>query len=209
MLMTKRQFLIGVRLFVSILTLIALGVQLAYLNQNGALNAVNFFSYFTNLSNIFASFVFILSALYLLKRRKPSKMDDIIRGASVLYMAVTGAVYVTLLVNEDLGLLLPWVNAQIHYVMPVAVVLDWLYQPQRSKLGLSQIWLWLIFPAVYLVYSLVRGAQVGWYPYPFLDPDKVGGYEGVAVFCIGILAVLFGFSWSLMKLGNRLKRNVA
>jgi len=44
-------------------------------------------------------------------------------------MAIVGIVYGILLRDEDLGALLPWINVVLHYVMPVVVVLDWLYQP--------------------------------------------------------------------------------
>jgi hypothetical protein len=49
--------------------------------------------------------------------------------------------------------------------------------------------LWLIFPIVWVVLTLVRGAVDGWYPYPFLDPGN-GGYRTVA-YHIGV--ILAGF----------------
>jgi hypothetical protein len=101
------------------------------------------------------------------------------------------------------------VNAQLHYIMPIVVVLDWLYQPQRSKLTVRRVLPWLFFPALYLVYCLVRGPIVGWYPYPFLDPTQTGGYGGVVLYGVGILVTLLVVSLLLMKLGNVLKRNVA
>jgi hypothetical protein len=33
---------------------------------------------------------------------------------------------------------------------------------------------WLLYPAAYLVYSLLRGGLTGWYPYPFLDVPTIG-----------------------------------
>jgi len=56
---------------------------------------------------------------------------------------------------------------------------------------------------------LIRGAIVGWYPYPFLNPENVGGYSGVAAYIIGIMVVFVVASWSLLTLGNKLNRNVA
>jgi len=208
MLMFKKSILIGLRLLLGSLTLVAIVLQAAHTHRAGAFNPANYLSYFTNLSNIFAAVVLIMSALYLMKSRKPSRRDDIIRGAATLYMAVTGAVYVTLLSGEELGLLMPWVNVLTHMVMPVFVIADWLYQPPQTKLRFKHIWLWFIFPLAYVVYSLIRGAAVGWYAYPFLNPDKVGGYGSVSLYCVGILVVFFGFAWALMGLGNKLKRHV-
>ncbi len=206
--MAKRWFIICARLGFGLLTLIALGIQFKITAQLPNFNPVNFFSYFTNLSNIFASFVFIISALYLIKRRKPSATDDIIRGTAVLYMSITGVVFSALLRNIELGVLLPWINTVVHYIMPIVVVLDWLYQPPSTQLVARQILFWLIFPLLYIVYSLIRGSIVNWYPYPFLNPAKVGGYAGVALYCLGMLVTFFFLSWLLMKLGNSLKRNI-
>jgi hypothetical protein len=203
-----KKAIISYRLFFGTIGLATVITQAIYTAQNSVFDPVNFLSYFTNLSNIVSSVILLISTAYLLKSRKPSMADDTIRGGAVLYMAVTGIIYATLLSGEDLGLLLPWVNLVLHTVMPLVIVADWLYQPPRTKLGSRQTLLWLLFPAAYLVYSLVRGATVHWYPYPFLNPDKVGGYAGVAAYCIGILIVFFGLSWLLAKLGNKLPRRV-
>jgi hypothetical protein len=34
--------------------------------------------------------------------------------------------------------------------------------------------MWLLFPATYLGYALVRGSFEGRYPYPFIDIGKIG-----------------------------------
>ena len=51
---------------------------------------------------------------------------------------------------------------------------------------------WLVYPGVYLVYILTRGAVTGLYPYPFVDVNVLG-YAGVlahaAVFLLVFLAM--------------------
>lgn len=206
--MKKSQIIAIVRMTFAIATAAAIGTQLAKLQAYGVLNPVNFLSYFTNLSNIFAAVILFTSGLRLYKGLRPTRSDDVIRLAAVLYMAVTGIVYSTLLTGTDVGLLIPWVNILMHYIMPIVVVADWLYQPQKAKLGINDAKWWLLFPVSYLLYSLIRGSIVNWYPYPFLNPDKVGGYDGVFVYCAVILLAFLGFSWVLVTLGNRLKRHV-
>ncbi len=210
MLMNTRLLLIGARLFFAALNIVAIVTQLLYSSQYAlTFSVINFFSYFTILSNVFVSIVFVMSAYYLAVGRKPKPAEDVLRGASVLYMAVTGIVYAALLSGIEVDLSLPWVNIQLHYIMPIVVVLDWLLRPQRSKLTMRRIVPWLIFPAIYLVYSLIRGSFVGWYPYPFLDPAQAGGYGGVAFYSVGILVALLIVSLLLMKLGNMLRRRAA
>jgi hypothetical protein len=206
--MTKRSILIGGRLFFGLLTLAAIITQLITHIQH-RFDVVNFFGYFTNLSNLFASVVFIVGAVYLLQGREPTPTEDIIRGASVAAIAVVGIVFSILLSGEDVGSLLPWVNVVLHYIMPIVVVADWLYQPPMSTLSVRQLGYWLIYPLVYIVYTLIRGAIVGFYPYPFLNPAKVGGYGGVFLYCLAIFALFLLVSWLLILLANRLRRNVA
>ncbi len=202
--MTKRSMLIALRLFFGVLALVAIGKQFAIHVQLG-FNVVNFFSYFTNLSNLFAAIVLIVGAFQLITHRQPSAVTDLIRGMAVVNMMVVGIVFSVLLRDVDMGNLLPWVNTLLHYIMPIAVVLEWLLQPPRTKLGVKHLLLCQVFPLLYLVYVLIRGAIVGWYPYPFLNPANVGGYSGVAAYVIGIIVVFVIAGWLLFTLGNKLK----
>ena len=205
--MWQRWLLFVGRLGFGVLTLTAIIVQLTIHISNGFV-LLNFFSYFTNLSNIFASVVFIVGAIALVTFREPTPTQDVIRGASVVAMAVVGVVFSLLLRNEDLGTLLPWVNFIVHFLMPIVVVVDWLAQPPKSHITFRQTLYWLIYPLLYLVYCLIRGAIVGFYPYPFLNPAKIGGYGVVALYCVGIFVLFLVFGLVLQWLGNRLPRLV-
>jgi hypothetical protein len=207
--MKKRYLVIFLRLFFGLLTFTAIIVQIIHVVHLHAFNPVNFFSYFTNLSNIFAGFVLVASAMYLAGSRKPSATDDLVRGAVTMYMVITGVVYSLLLSGYELGHLLPWVNIVLHYIMPIVVLADWLCQPQRTKITAKQGLWWLVFPMLYLVYSLIRGPIAHWYPYPFLNPDKTGGYAGVAAYCVVILLGFLSVSWAMRALGRRLPRHLA
>jgi len=109
-----------------------------------------------------------------------------------------------LLRDADLGALLSWINFVLHYVMPVAVVLDWLVDPPRATLDTKNFLLALVFPFIYLAYLFVRGAATGWYPYPFLNPANVGDYGGVAMYSAGIAITFLVAGWALLAVGNRL-----
>jgi len=204
--MSRRQVQ-GARALLAMLTLAAIGHQFARSTSAGA-DPMNFFSYFTILGNVFVAGVFLAGALRVAERHVPTPFEDSVRGASVLYALATGVVYSTLLSHFELGLTLPWVNVQLHYVMPVAVVLDWLLQPPFSRLTLADVRWWLLFPVAYLLYTLVRGRLAYWYPYPFLDPHRAGGYGSVALVSLGILAAMAAGGVLIMMLGNRLRRNV-
>ncbi len=196
------------RALLGLVALTAIAVQLAIQIRLG-FGVANFFSYFTNLANLFAAVLFVISARIALPdvRRRSLKEQawlDQVRAASVVNMTLVGVVFAVLLRNVDLGSLLPWVNVVLHYIMPCAVVIDWLLRPPAMKLGIRQGLLCLVFPAFYLVYVLVRGHVTGWYPYPFLNPASPGGYESVAVHIAGIAIAFLVACWSLLALGNTL-----
>ena len=71
------------------------------------------------------------------------------------------------------------------------------------RIGTGQLLLLLIFPAAYLIYTMVRGSILGWYPYPFLNPAKVG-LDGVTVHAIGIAVTFAIAGWCLLAVGNKL-----
>ena len=196
------------RLALAALTLFAIGRQLGIHVAMGA-NVLNFFSYFTNLSNLIAALVFLLLGLARDGDAPPAWLKRL-RAISVVNMVVVGIVFSVLLRNVDLGALLPWVNFVLHTLMPIAVALDWLAWPQRASLpgaGIRMGWrdvLWCLpFPALYLVYSVVRGASTGWFAYPFLNPAKVGGAGGVAVYALGITATFIAVAWLLFAINAR------
>lgn len=186
-----------------LLVLAAVGTQLV-LHVRSGYNVVNFFSYFTNLSNLLAAVVLLMGALATFTRREAP--GDLARAIAVVNMAVVGVVFAILLRNVDLGDLRPWVNTVLHYLMPCVVVVDWLLLPPKAKLGLKPLLLVLVFPVLYVAYVLLRGSLVNWYPYPFLNPLNVGGYGGVAGYVVGIAVAFVLAAWALLALGNRLRR---
>lgn len=62
---------------------------------------------------------------------------------------------------------------------------------------------------VYVIYSLIRGPIVDWYPYPFLDPAKAGSYAGIAAYSVGIAIGIFMVIWMTVALANRGARQAA
>jgi hypothetical protein len=195
------------RLAFALLIVAAIVYQLSTGLARGNFDVGNFFSFFTIESNIFAALVLLVTALI---GSTPSPRRDLVRGAAVAYMATTGVVYGLLLsgYTDALQTPVPWVNNVLHRLIPLVMVTDWLLAPPGRGLTYRRALVWLIFPLAYLAYSLVRGPIVGWYPYPFLDPDKVGGYPGVALYAVGIALGFFLFVWLIVALGQRVRLRV-
>jgi len=196
--MKKLTFITTYRLVLALLGLAAIIAQ--YVNNvtllGDAYSPVNFFSFFTIESNIL--FVVILFAgSYMAWKRKNSTVFNLLRGAAVIYMVTTGIIYSLLLtgLQEELLTHIPWVNAVLHYVLPLVALLDWLFDLPSRRISFKQGLLWLVFPIIYLTYSLVRGSITDWYPYPFLNPTLEGGWERVAIMAVVIAAIFVLFAW--------------
>ncbi|MCQ4041924.1 Pr6Pr family membrane protein [Streptantibioticus rubrisoli] len=166
--------------------------------------AANWFSYFTNLSNLFGFAVLLVGGLALLTGRGP--IGDAWRGAAAVYLAVTGVVYWTLLAGQERGDVIVWANIVMHAVMPVVALADWLAGPPARPIRWVRGLPWLAFPLVYLAYSLLRGPFAHWYPYDFLDPRQPGGYRHVTTWTLVVTAVFVFFMSLIVGLGNRLAR---
>lgn len=193
------------RVAFGLLTFIAIVWQLTIHIQNGY-NVLNFFSYFTNLANLYAAAVLLLAASRIHATQLP--LFDTLRAVAVVNMALVGLVFGALLRNVDLGSLLPWINVVLHYVMPCVIVADWLLQPPKARLRANTFLFVLLIPSIYLLYVLVRGGVVGWYPYPFLNPANVGGYAGVAAYAVAIATGFLIVGWMLIALGNKRSQRI-
>lgn len=178
-------------------TLILFTVAYALIDDLGDdFSAVSFFSYFTIESNLFAAGVLIAVARVTLRGGTTEHLA-LWRGAAVLYMTTTGLGYVLLLSGSD-DTPLAWINIVLHYVAPVAIALDWLLDPPRRAIAFQQTIAWMAFPAAFIVYTVIRGLAIDWYPYPFVDPDE-HGYLGVAIAAIFIGVAMLGFSWLIAR----------
>ncbi len=195
--------IIGYRMLFALLGLSAIVTEIATLSDRGTFMPANFFSYFTIESNVIAVLVFVLSAVALANGTQ-NRLVVMLRGASTLNMIVVGVVFSLLLSGLDVDLTaVPWDNTVLHYIMPSIVALDWIIDaPKRMRITFRQGVTWMLFPSLYVLYSLVRGAMVGWYPYPFLNPIT-NGYTGVAVTIIAIAVGGLGLVWAITQFAQQ------
>ncbi|MEN3952015.1 Pr6Pr family membrane protein [Iodidimonas sp. SYSU 1G8] len=152
---------------------------------------VVYFSYFTILTNLLTALV--LSAWVLKPHDSVWLTRSGVRAAVVVYMSVVGMVYALLL--RDLWAptgLTKFCDVILHDAMPVLYLMCWLAWAPKGTLRWRHAALWLCYPAAYFLYSLVRGAVTGVYPYPFIDLSKLGA-AGVAANAVLLLAAF----WSL------------
>ena len=181
-----------------------LGLQLVLIVAarpgEAAIAIVNFFSFFTILSNI-------LVALLTTARVAAPNLGigrffarPAVAASVTLYIAVTGIIYFTILRHlwdpEGLAFV---ADALLHYATPLLFLIYWLAFLPKGVLGFGDLPKMLVFPLVYVVYSLIRGAITGTYPYPFISVVDLGypqtllnilGMTAVFSVCAGLLVLI-------------------
>lgn len=185
------------RPMVAILRILAAGLGLAattvsYLTElsEGPVNPFNYFGFFTIQSNILLFVALFAAAFIALAGRRQPHWLMYLRAIATTAMIIVGLVYNTLLAGLYGFTADSWTNPVHHIVLPIYAVLDWLFFGDRIRLPWKRLWVPLLYPIVWLLVVLVRGATDGWVPYPFLEPGI--GYGSVALFCGGITLAFVG-----------------
>jgi hypothetical protein len=197
--MDRRAVLGLFRAIVAVVVLVAIAYQALVIVNSGLFRPLRFFAFFTILSNIFGAVLWLWLALRW--RQERTRNDDLLRGAATLYLVVTFVIVVVLLQGAELSLSNPTVDLVVHKLFPILAVIDWIVDPPRTDLRYRDVAIWLVFPLVWVAFTLVRGAVDAWYPYPFLDPDN-GGYGSVAYHVIAILAGFLVIAGAIVALGD-------
>ena len=166
-----------VRLAAVALGIVAIVATLADTASRKAINPFNFFGFFTMQSNIIWLVVIAITGVVVLRAQKQSDFLLLARGCATAYMILVGVIYNALLAGQEGGVALAWANSVVHMILPVYAVLDWILFNDRPPLAGKRLWVSLIYPMVWVVVVLIRGATDGWVPYPFFNPST--GYASV------------------------------
>ena len=201
-------------LFTAALAIIGVGMQLIFdildsypplpsstahsfgMNSHGFAGVVgrvlDTFSYFTDVSNIVVAVVLIVMARGLVN---PNSVWRALRMDTLVLISVTGLVY-TIVLAPGIELR-GWEhleNALVHMVVPILTVVTFLIWGPRGWLTWRTVFTALILPMIWLVYTLIRGAVIDAYPYPFLNVSNLGlGAVLFNVFFVIVLGVILGF----------------
>ncbi|PZR60920.1 MAG: hypothetical protein DLM53_11090 [Candidatus Eremiobacter antarcticus] len=158
---------------------------------------ITFLSFFTILTNLLTAAALTGSATLADSRLSGFFDRPATQGAIATYITVVGIVYSLLLRQlwQPQGLQL-LVDSILHDVIPIAFVIQWFVFVPKGQLQWRHALMWLSYPFVYVVYSLLRGAVSGRYPYPFSDVSVLGYpkvFENTAMLLVGffVLGLVF------------------
>ncbi|MFF2370785.1 Pr6Pr family membrane protein [Agromyces sp. NPDC058110] len=200
------------RLGIVVLEVVALIGNFRYVLGFRSFATANFFSYFTIQSAFLAVITLSIAAGFALRAPRDPAWLGILRTMVTVYVVLSGIVFAIIVAESSshgYRVDVPWSDTLLHFVVPALAVIAWSVD---SVLGVNPPVPWstvgwvLVFPSGWLVYTLIRGADVGWYPYFFLDEAQVGSVFGVVVSCALVVLIFLALTSTLVAVNRRLWR---
>ena len=157
-------------------------------------------SYLTIWTNILVAFSFFSIAFL-----KHSKVKLFFEKANVQYAILAYILYVGIAFHILLSKIFHptganyYLNIILHYIIPSLYFIYWILFIENGEQDYKYSLYWLIYPMVYMLYFLGRGALTHLYPYPFADVNTLG-YAIVfrnlfllllACYLLGLLLIFF------------------
>ncbi len=200
------------RLLVAALEVIALIGNFEYVLGFRFFATTNFFSYFTVQSAFLAVITLAVAGIFALATPRDPAWLGIVRTMVTVYLLVSGIVFGLIVAQastRDYRVDVPWSDTLLHFVVPALAVVAWTTDSiiaVNPRVPWSTVGWVLVYPTIWLAYTLARGADVGWYPYFFLDEAQVGGALGVALYCALVLVIFVTLTAGLVALNRWLWR---
>jgi hypothetical protein len=168
--------------------------------------AFNVFVFFTIQSNLIVGGTSMLLAL---DPRRTSTVFSTFRLIGVVAIAITGIVFHAVIASTlDLESWPLVADRLLHLVVPVMGVLGWLMFGPRGLTSRRVMWLSLLFPVLWLIFTLLRGAIIDWYPYHFIDVVHLG-YGRTIVNCVWVAVLTLAVAAGATAVDRRLTRRAA
>jgi hypothetical protein len=186
---------------VSSLAIVSLLINIFW--ENGFTINFNVMSYFTLQSNLAVAVVLLLAFF---QGNSQKRWLIMLTHGSSIWILVTGVVYHFLLsdTHQPEGIFIA-TNIIMHYLVPASMIINWIVFCKKGLLKHSFNGIWVGYPIVYSIISLIRGTIDGFYPYWFLNPvkeypDGAGSILGVLLVTLALVVIfsVIGHIWVLL-----------
>jgi hypothetical protein len=152
--------------------------------------SIRYISFMTIWTNILVTLSFALPLVAKNSGLNKFLSRPILQTGTLLYITIVLIVYHFLLAQtwSPKG----WqkiADVTLHYVVPTLYIVYWFLFIQKGNQQWNSAYKWLIYPLVYVVYAMLRGAIVNEYPYPFIDVTTHG--YGVVLKNIAMLSAAY------------------
>lgn len=209
----KKALAIGFQLLIFFFSVTGIMINVAM--TTNAAQSLQMLSYYTIQSNIIVALVMAADIILTVIQKNNLRAFVIIKGGATLWIMVTGVVYHVMLSGmwNPQGSMV-YVNLSLHYITPIAMLLNWLiFEPKGQFRWRDSLW-WLTYPLLYAAASLVRGQVDGFYPYWFLNPTAsfpkgAGGWGNVLLLVLGLVIIFELIGLLIIWLDLRMKKKAA
>lgn len=173
---------------------------------NNVFRPDEYFSYFTIQTSLIAIVTLAVGGWFAWTARKETRVLNIVRLSSVTFTVVVTLVYNLLLRGlsddpKDGGYVWPVLpNEVLHVWAAIFMLIDWMLSSRRINLRVRSIFWVLAFPFAWLIYSIIRGLAVNWWPYWFINPNEPAGIAGMLSYIVGIMLFLLTVAIALLGL---------
>ena len=171
---------------------------------------IRFFSFFTIISNSMAVLHFIGLLLTAQKKLHQFVQRNETASAVSMYIIVVGFVYQIILKPLLLAPLQGWfmiADNILHALIPFLILVYWILFLSSKKINVQTLPYCLIYPVVYLAYTLIRGSFIDFYPYPLVAVNKLG-YGKVLLNSALLVLFFLGLAYLFATFANwRYKKN--
>lgn len=162
---------------------------------------INYVSYFTILSNFVVA---LMVTALMINPIRESRSFSTFRLDSLLMITLTGLVYLVVLAPT-------WTptgwqavaDYLLHYGVPLAALVSYGLFGPRPRLTFRNLMPAMIIPAIWVGYTLIRGAITDWYPYPFVDVATYG-YATVALNLVILLVIAIALASGFILIDRKL-----
>ncbi|TFF35882.1 Pr6Pr family membrane protein [Pseudomonas sp. RIT623] len=170
---------------------------------------VNLFCFFTVLTNTLVATVLSQAAFGRESAARRWFLSPAISGCVTASIVLVALAYSLLLRHLWQPQGWQWLADELlHDVMPVLFVVYWWRMVPKGQLRLWHLAAWAWYPALYFAFLLLRGHEIGVYPYPFVDVARLG-YGQVMVNALAVLAGFWGIATVLLGVDRWLGRRRA
>ncbi len=164
---------------------------------------IRFFSFFTILTNILVALYYTVNVLKLSNKWLRMFHGKGTITALTVFIGVVGLVYQVVLrhIWEPTGL--QWlVDELLHTVLPLYALAYWYLYATTHDCNIRKVIPWLLYPIIYVIVVLFRGAVSDFYPYPFLNISEIG-LERTGINIALILALTLILMLALTFIGRK------
>lgn len=169
---------------------------------------IRYFTYYTILTNLLVAVCLTTLLLFPLSKWGAFFSKQQTLAAITVYILVVGLVYNVVLrsIWAPTGLQ-KLVDELLHLIGPILFFLFWLFFVDKVQLQWKHLLPWLMYPLVYCIIVLLRGPSSHFYPYPFINLDKLG-MQQVLLNCLAVTGVFAMVGLMVIGIGKYRKGQI-